>query len=321
MAAKSDRATGKGCGQVGCGRPWIRRERSSAAFRTRTARAGHSSGGSLSSRKVTAMAAVGQPTWSVTAAAIEPKPGRHLPVFGGVAALPDLVQMRGERRILHDRRLGFVPGGEGGRVGVQRPDLRLRQRGEDGAPARGEVARQPHPDVGHQRGAVLGPLLHDVEHIAAVQHGEVGAFADRIHERGEQRPAQARERLLPRIRRAEFEGTDPQPVALLLVQVQHKAVGLHHAQQVVDAGARQPQRGGNVRRRHRPPLGGQQFEDAQGIFRRRNLGGRLGRGGSAAPPRRQAGCCWWLAWILFDSAVSGIPYLSMRPGPGPGHPD
>ncbi|CAH0214247.1 hypothetical protein SRABI26_02240 [Arthrobacter sp. Bi26] len=189
--------------------------------------------------------------------------------------------MGGQRGVLHDGRFGFVPGSEGGSVRVQRPHLGLRQRGKNRAAARGEVAGQPDPDVGHQRRPVLGPLFHDVEHVAAVQHSQMRAFANHVHERGEHRPAQPGQRLLPRIGRAEFEGADAQAVALLLMQMEHEAVRFHHSEQVVDAGARQPQRGGNVRRRHRSAPGGQQLEDAQGVLGGRDFRRRPGAGGSA----------------------------------------
>src|SRR3712207_8136783 len=52
---------------------------------------------------------------------------------------------------------------------------------------------------------------------------EVGALPQGIHEGGEQRPAQARKRLLAGVGRTEFEGANAQPVALFLVQVQDRS--------------------------------------------------------------------------------------------------
>ena len=103
-------------------------------------------------------------------------------VFRGVAALPDLVQVRGQRGVFHDGTLHLVPGGKGRGVRVQRADLRFGQRGEDGAAAGGEVAGEADADVGHQGRAVLGPLLDDVQHVAAVEHRQVCTFADDVHQ-------------------------------------------------------------------------------------------------------------------------------------------
>ena len=68
-----------------------------------------------------------------------------------------------------------------------------------------------------------------------MHHGEVGAFADFIHQRGKERPAQSGQWLLARIGTTELECSNAQSVAPLLVQVHDEAALLHDPEQVIDA--------------------------------------------------------------------------------------
>ena len=94
-------------------------------------------------------------------------------------------------------------------------------------------------------------LLDDVEHVAAVQHGEVGVVRGRVDQAGQDRPGDPLQRLLPGVRRAELERGDAQPVAALLGQVGDEALAAQHRQQVVDARAGQAEVAGDRGGRHR----------------------------------------------------------------------
>ena len=72
------------------------------------------------------------------------------------------------------------------------------------------------PDVGHQRRAPRRALLDDVEHVAAVQHGEVGVVRGAVDQPREDRPRDPLQGLLPGVRRAELERGHAQAVAALL---------------------------------------------------------------------------------------------------------
>ena len=93
---------------------------------------------------------------------------------------------------------------------------------------------QPHPDVRDQRRTPGRPLLHDVEHLPAVQHGQVRGLADAVDEPGQHRPRQPGERFLREVGGAELERRDAQTVAPLLRQVDGETGADQLAEQVVD---------------------------------------------------------------------------------------
>ena len=99
----------------------------------------------------------------------------HLALLGGVAAAPGLGEHGPQGA--EGARAGAVPVDERRRVGVERAHLRGRQRRQDRASARGQVGGQPDADVGDQRRAPRRALLDDVQHVATVQHGQVGGLA------------------------------------------------------------------------------------------------------------------------------------------------
>ena len=150
-------------------------------------------------------------------------------------------------------------------VRVERAHLGGGQRRQDRPAAGGQVRRQPDPDVGDQRRPAGGPLLEHVEHVAAVQHRQVGGLPDAVDQRGEVPAGDPLQRLLAGVAAAHLERRHPEPVAVLVGQVHHEALLDHRAQQVVGRRARQPDRA--------RPAG-------------RGSPGRAGRRGSAAPAAR-----------------------------------
>ena len=123
-------------------------------------------------------------------------------------------------------------------VGEQGAQLAGRERGEDRAAAGGQVSREAHTDIGDEVRPTRGTLVHDVEHVPAVQHGEVRALTHPVDQLCEQRAPEHAERLLPGVPTGELEGGDPEPVATGFGQVDHEAVLLQHAEEVVDRRSR-----------------------------------------------------------------------------------
>ena len=98
---------------------------------------------------------------------------------------------------------------------------------------------QPDADVGDQRRPARRALLEHVEDVAPVQDGEVGALPGPVDEVGERPARDPLERLLADVAAADLEGGDPEPVAVLVGEVDHEALVDHRAEQVVRRAARQ----------------------------------------------------------------------------------
>ena len=107
-------------------------------------------------------------------------------------------------------------------VGEERPNLGRGQAGKDRAPARGEGRGQPDADVADQRRASRRALLEDVEHVASVQHGQVGTVAGAVDQSHEGPAREALQGLLAGVSAADLEGRDAQPVAMLVGEVGDK---------------------------------------------------------------------------------------------------
>jgi hypothetical protein len=141
---------------------------------------------------------------------------------------------------------------------------------------------QADADIGHQRRTAGRALLHDVEHLPAAQHGEVGGVPDRVDQPREHRPGQPRQWLLPEIRAADLEGGHPQPVAALLRPVHHETGGGQLRQQVVRRRSRQAEVAGQGGRRHRAGLPGEGLQQASACRAAGTPGS--GRTDSVMPP-------------------------------------
>ena len=99
--------------------------------------------------------------------------------------------------------------------------------------------RQPDPDVGDERRSSGRTLLHDVQHVPAVQHREVRGLPGVVGEVGERPAADPLQRLLPAEAGADLERRDPEAVAVLVGEVDHEALLDHRRHQVVRRGAGQ----------------------------------------------------------------------------------
>ena len=152
----------------------------------------------------------------------------------------------------------------------------MGQVGEDRPAAGGQLRGQPHADVGDQRGPAGGTLLHDVEHLPAVQDGQVRGVADGVDQSGQHRPGQPGERLLPGVGAADLERTHTQAVPALLGQVDDEAGGDEFGQEVIGRGAREPELTGERGGRHRARLPGQRLQQREGL---------PGRGDATGPAR------------------------------------
>ena len=118
-----------------------------------------------------------------------------------------------------------------------------------------------------RRRATRRALLHHVEDVAAVQHGEVGAVAGAVDQLGERSAGQPGQRLLPGEPAAHLERGDPEAVAVLLGQVHHEALVDHRVEQVVGRAARQVARPDDPVERDRVGLGGEEPQHPQGAGR------------------------------------------------------
>ena len=79
------------------------------------------------------------------------------------------------------------------------------------------------------------------------------------------------ERLLADVAAADLEGGDPEPVAVLVGEVDHEALVDHRAQQVVGRAAREVARAHDAVEGDRVGLAGQEAEHAQGARRGRDV--------------------------------------------------
>ncbi len=163
-----------------------------------------------------------------------------------------------------------MPVDERARVGEQRPDVRTGQVGEHRPPAGGQLRRQPHADVGHQRRAARRPLLDDVEHLAAVQHGQVRGVPDRVDQPRQHRPGQPRQWLLPGVGTADLERAHAESVAAFLRQVDDETGGDQLGQQVVGRRAGQAEVAGQRGRGDRAGLASQGLQQGQRVACRGN---------------------------------------------------
>ncbi len=170
--------------------------------------------------------------------------------------------------------------GEGRGIRIQRPHLLARQRGEHGPPGGGEVGGKSHADIRHERGPVRCALLDDVEHVAPGHHGEVGALAGAIGEGGQQRSAEARERLLTGVAAGELERGGAEAPAALRCEVHDEAVLVEGGEQVVDGRSRDAELRGEGGCRDRTTLPCEEGEDPQRLIGRGNL----------RATRRRTGC-------------------------------
>lgn len=93
---------------------------------------------------------------------------------------------------------------------------------------------KPDSDVGDEVGPSRSALLDEVEHVASVEHREVGAFTNPVDELGEQRMAEPAQRLLPCEAAGELERGDTEPVAARFGQVDDEPALLKHSEQVID---------------------------------------------------------------------------------------
>ena len=206
---------------------------------------------------------MGWPPWSSTAAPTDARPERDAirpPRRSRATHRGERPKQRRERPragavALHERR----PRRE------HRAHLLRRQRGEHREPARGELRRETDADVGDQAGPAGRPLLDDVEDLATVQDGEVAAVGRAVDQARQHRPRDPLQRRLPRVRRAELEGRDPEAVAALAREVHDEPLRAQHREQVVDGGAREPQIARDRARRHRRGVAGEELEDGQRV--------------------------------------------------------
>ncbi len=159
------------------------------------------------------------------------EPGSDLALLGGEPPGPGGHQQGPQRA--RGGRSRAVPVHERRPVGVERADLRGRQRRQDRPPAGGQVRRQADPDVADQRGPAGGALLDDVEHVAAVQDREVGGLPHGVDELGQRAARHPLQRLLAGVAAAHLERRDAEPVAVFLGQVHHEALLDHDAEEVV----------------------------------------------------------------------------------------
>ena len=122
----------------------------------------------------------------MTAAATDAKPGRHLAVFGRVAALPGLGQQ--QRSALSD--VGPLPcrstnaslSGNNARTWADGSAARMAR------PLAVRWAGSRTPTSVTSGGRPGSTLLDDVQHVATVQHGQVRGLADPVGERRQRPP-------------------------------------------------------------------------------------------------------------------------------------
>ena len=251
---------------------------------------------------MTATAAIGWPVWSSTAQAIDFKPGVTNPSSSAWplarAAASSL------RSWVSEAGTGVVAAAEHAAAGEERVDLLRRERGEHRQPGRGQVRGEADADVGHEAGPAGRALLDHVQHLAALQHREVGVVGGRGDEPGEHGLRDPAQRVLAQVGAAELVRADPEPVAALLGQVDDEALVDEHAQQVVRRAAREPEVARDRGRRQRRGMAGEQLEAAAARGRRRERScvsdarryraprvgaGRCGRHGEAARRERSGG--------------------------------
>ena len=144
------------------------------------------------------------------------------PSSRGVAVAAGLREQRAQ---LGERgRPGVVAARERAAAGEERVDLLRRQRGEHRQAGGGQVGGQAHADVGHEAGPPGRALLDHVEHVAAVEHGQVGVVRGRGDEPGEHGLGDPAQRVLAQVGGADLVGADAEPVAALLGQVDDEAL-------------------------------------------------------------------------------------------------
>lgn len=71
---------------------------------------------------------------------------------------------------------------------------------------------EAHAHVGDDRLRLGRTLLDEVDELVAVEHTEVRRVAGVVDEPAQDRPRQSFERVVPQIRRTEFERGDPERV-------------------------------------------------------------------------------------------------------------
>ena len=133
------------------------------------------------------------------------------------------------------------------------------------------MRRQPDPDVGDQGRATGGALLHDVEHVPAVQDGQVRAVADGVDERREMTAGDPLQRLLPRVAAADLERRDAEAVAVLVGEVDDEAFLDHRVDQVVGRRPRDADGTREAVERDGVGLAGQEPQHPERAGRRRHL--------------------------------------------------
>ena len=118
--------------------------------------------------------------------------------------------------------------------------------------------------------------------------------AGRLDQPGEHRPAAPLQRRLAGVGRPELEGGDAEPVPPLLRQVDHEALVGEHPQQVVDAGAGEPEVAGDGRGGLRLGVPGEQAQHGQGVRGCRCVGhaAQCLRYETVDAPR------WWRRWSV-----------------------
>ena len=168
------------------------------------------------------------------------------------------------------------------RAGIQRAHLGRREPGEDRPARRGEVGGQAHADVGDERRASRRALLDHVEHVGALQHDEVGGLPDPVDQTGQRDAGEPGQRLLPGEPVADLPRREPHAPGAVLGVVHDEVLVRHRGEQVVRRRAREAERVGDARGRHRDRLARQQPQHAQ---RRRRGGHGTAHGAIVSYPR------------------------------------
>lgn len=186
--------------------------------------------------------------------------------------------------------------GERRGIRIQGAHLLARKGRQHRATGRGEVRGQPHADVGDQGRTPRGALVDDVDDVGPAHDGKVRALSRAVGERGDEGPAETRERCLPGVAAGELERGDAEAPAALVRHVHDEPVLFERRQQVVHRGARDGERRRQGAGGDGAALAREEGEDAQRLVG----GGHLGAQESVCHDRhrmpRAAATCDARVW-------------------------